>query len=78
MPRDQFHYELQRLQEELLVMASMVENAIERSVLVCKTGEVIPGDLPETIREEGAPAPSSYGPGPRARDSRKVLRTFRD
>ena len=34
-----------------------LENAIERAVLVCKTGEIVPTDLPETIREEGtAPA----------------------
>jgi DNA-binding NtrC family response regulator len=33
-----------------------LENAIERAVLVCKTGEITPPDLPETIREEGAPA----------------------
>jgi DNA-binding NtrC family response regulator len=34
-----------------------LENAIERAVLVCKTGEIAPSDLPETIREEGsAPA----------------------
>jgi transcriptional regulator with PAS, ATPase and Fis domain len=33
-----------------------LENAIERAVLVCKTGEITPTDLPETIREEGAPA----------------------
>jgi DNA-binding NtrC family response regulator len=32
-----------------------LENAIERAVLVCKTGEVGPADLPETIREEGSP-----------------------
>src|SRR5678815_2843737 len=32
-----------------------LENAIERSVLVSKTGEIQPGDLPETIREETAP-----------------------
>ena len=31
-----------------------LENAIERAVLVCKTGEIMPTDLPETIREEGA------------------------
>jgi DNA-binding NtrC family response regulator len=31
-----------------------LENAIERAVLVCKTGEVTPNDLPETIREEGS------------------------
>jgi DNA-binding NtrC family response regulator len=29
-----------------------LENAIERAVLVCKTGEVTPADLPESIREE--------------------------
>src|SRR5436853_2850338 len=33
-----------------------LENAIERAVLVCKTGEIQPTDLPETIREEGSPA----------------------
>src|SRR3954468_10179997 len=33
-----------------------LENAIERAVLVSKTGEITPTDLPETIREEGAPA----------------------
>jgi transcriptional regulator with PAS, ATPase and Fis domain len=33
-----------------------IENAIERAVLVCKTGEIVPNDLPETIREEGTPA----------------------
>jgi len=32
-----------------------LENAIERAVLVCKTGEITPNDLPETIREEGSP-----------------------
>lgn len=37
MPRDQFHQELQHLQEELLVMSSMVEKAIERSVASLKT-----------------------------------------
>jgi DNA-binding NtrC family response regulator len=31
-----------------------LENAIERAVLVCKTGEITPNDLPETIREEGS------------------------
>jgi DNA-binding NtrC family response regulator len=30
-----------------------LENAIERAVLVCKTGDISPADLPETIREEG-------------------------
>src|SRR5215510_1396513 len=29
-----------------------LENAIERAVLVCKTGEITPVDLPESIREE--------------------------
>jgi transcriptional regulator with PAS, ATPase and Fis domain len=33
-----------------------IENAIERAVLVSKTGEILPGDLPEGIRDEGAPA----------------------
>jgi DNA-binding NtrC family response regulator len=33
-----------------------IENAIERAVLVCKTGEIVPNDLPESIREEGTPA----------------------
>jgi phosphate transport system protein len=37
MPRDQFHQELQRLQEELLVMSSMVQRAIERSISSLKT-----------------------------------------
>jgi DNA-binding NtrC family response regulator len=32
-----------------------LENAIERAVLVCKTGEITPNDLPESIREEGNP-----------------------
>ena len=32
MPRDLFHLELQRVQEDMLVMSSMVSNAIERSV----------------------------------------------
>ncbi|MDQ3704454.1 MAG: phosphate signaling complex protein PhoU [Chloroflexota bacterium] len=36
MPRDQFHQELQHLQEELLVMSSMVEKAIDRSVASLK------------------------------------------
>jgi transcriptional regulator with PAS, ATPase and Fis domain len=31
-----------------------LENAIERAVLVCKTGEITPNDLPESIREEGS------------------------
>src|SRR6187399_2541883 len=29
-----------------------LENAIERAVLVCKTGEIAPHDLPESIRDE--------------------------
>ena len=33
-----------------------LENAIERAVLVCKTGEIAPNDLPETIRDEVPPA----------------------
>ena len=33
-----------------------LENAIERAVLVRKTGEIMPGDLPESIREETPPA----------------------
>jgi DNA-binding NtrC family response regulator len=33
-----------------------LENAIERAVLVCKVGEITPGDLPESIREESAAA----------------------
>src|SRR6267143_4306208 len=32
-----------------------LENAIERAVLVCKTGEIMSNDLPESIREEGNP-----------------------
>ena len=32
-----------------------LENAIERAVLVSKTGEIQPIDLPESIREEGTP-----------------------
>ncbi|HEX8600578.1 MAG TPA: phosphate signaling complex protein PhoU [Chloroflexia bacterium] len=36
MPRDQFHLELQHLQDELLVMSSMVEKAIDRSVASLK------------------------------------------
>src|ERR671918_653239 len=32
-----------------------LENAIERAVLVSKTGEIMPNDLPEQIREEGSP-----------------------
>src|ERR1043165_233987 len=33
-----------------------LENAIERAVLVCKTGEIAPHDLPESIRDEGSPS----------------------
>ena len=33
-----------------------MENAIERAVLVSKTGEILPNDLPEQIREEGTPS----------------------
>ena len=29
-----------------------LENAIERAVLVCKTGDIAPADLPESIRDE--------------------------
>ena len=29
-----------------------LENAIERAVLVCKTGEITPADLPDTLRDE--------------------------
>ena len=29
-----------------------LENAIERAVLVCKTGDIQPSDLPESIRDE--------------------------
>src|SRR6187397_1273747 len=32
-----------------------LENAIERAVLVRKTGEIQPGDLPDSIREEAPP-----------------------
>jgi DNA-binding NtrC family response regulator len=34
-----------------------LENAIERAVLVCKTGEIAPSDLPESVREDGPSAP---------------------
>jgi phosphate transport system protein len=37
MPRELFNRELQQVQEEMLVMASMVEKAIERSVASLKT-----------------------------------------
>jgi DNA-binding NtrC family response regulator len=30
-----------------------IENAIERAVLVCKSGEIAPLDLPESIRDDG-------------------------
>ena len=40
MPREQFHQELQQLQEELLVMSSMVGKAIERSVLALRTRDL--------------------------------------
>ncbi len=39
-----------------------LENAIERAVLVCKTGEIVPHDLPESIREEGTPSPGVHHP----------------
>src|SRR6187399_1253564 len=29
-----------------------LENAIERAILVCKTGDIAPGDLPESIRDD--------------------------
>jgi DNA-binding NtrC family response regulator len=31
-----------------------LENAMERAVLVCKSGEITPEDLPETLRDEAA------------------------
>jgi len=31
-----------------------LENAIEHAVLVCKTGEIVPSDLPESISEGGS------------------------
>jgi transcriptional regulator with PAS, ATPase and Fis domain len=34
-----------------------LENAIERAVLVCKTGEMTPDDLPESVRAEAAGLP---------------------
>src|SRR5436309_12258736 len=37
MPRDLFNRELQQVQDEMLVMASMVEKAIERSVASLKS-----------------------------------------
>ncbi|MGA7733678.1 MAG: phosphate signaling complex protein PhoU [Chloroflexia bacterium] len=37
MPRDVFHQELQAVQDSLLVMSSMVEKAIQRSVYALKT-----------------------------------------
>jgi DNA-binding NtrC family response regulator len=33
-----------------------LENAIERAVLVCKTGEVTPADLPDSVRDSAASA----------------------
>jgi transcriptional regulator of acetoin/glycerol metabolism len=33
-----------------------LENAMERAVLVCKTGEITPEDLPETLRDDSPPA----------------------
>src|SRR5678810_923510 len=33
-----------------------LENAIERAVLVCKTGEITPTDLPESVRDSAASA----------------------
>jgi len=33
-----------------------LENAMERAVLVCKTGEITPEDLPDTLRDD---APST-------------------
>lgn len=50
MPRDQFHYELQHLQEELLVMSSMVEKAIERSVTSLKARDSALAE--EVIRQD--------------------------
>jgi len=36
MPRETFEQELQRLQDEVLVLASMVENAITESIEALK------------------------------------------
>jgi DNA-binding NtrC family response regulator len=33
-----------------------LENAIERAVLVCKTGEITPADLPDSVRDSGISA----------------------
>jgi transcriptional regulator with PAS, ATPase and Fis domain len=33
-----------------------LENAMERAVLVCKSGEITPEDLPETMRDDPPPA----------------------
>src|SRR4026208_530268 len=33
-----------------------LENAIDRAVLVCKSVEIAPNDLPETLWEEGSPS----------------------
>jgi phosphate transport system protein len=51
MPRDQFHHELQHLQEELLVMSSMVQKAIERSVTSLKTRDSALAE--EVIKQDG-------------------------
>lgn len=40
MPREVFHQELQTVQDSLLVMASMVEKAIQRSVTALKTRDM--------------------------------------
>ncbi len=41
MPRELFHQELQAVQDSLLVMASMVEKAIQRSIIALKTRDVV-------------------------------------
>ena len=51
MPREQFHQELQHLQEETLVMSNMVEKAIERSVTSLKTRN--PEMAQHVIEEDG-------------------------
>lgn len=40
MPREVFHQELQTVQDSLLVMSSMVEKAIQRSVTALKTRDI--------------------------------------
>jgi len=40
-----------------------LENAMERAVLVCKTGEITPDDLPETLRDGTAREEFSVPPG---------------